>query len=203
MSKEPGALHLELIGERLEAVSFNISAIRLQYPDYARAVEKRHLTRIALRLEELNYKNKVDKALISQDVYDDLMSGIAERARTLDVRPKLDLGLEPDNLVRKVPFLAELSADRIRTITGMLNPYLTIPGEEVITKGETGSGMYFISSGCVLVELENENVHLGSGDIFGEIALLAEVPRTVNVRSLGYCQLLALERRDFIPCLDA
>ena len=153
---------LELIGERLEAVSFNISAIRLQYPDYARAVEKRHLTRIALRLEELNYKNKVDKALISQDVYDDLMSGIAERARTLDVRPKLDLGLEPDNLVRKVPFLAELSADRIRTITGMLNPYLTIPGEEVITKGETGSGMYFISSGCVLVELENENVHLGT-----------------------------------------
>ena len=194
---------LELIRERLEAVSLNVSGIRLQYPDYVRAVEKRHLTRVALRLEEQDYKQLFDKALISEDIYDDLMSGVAERARTLDVRPKLDLGLEPVNLVRKVPFLAELSADRIRTITGMLKPYLTTPGEKVITKGESGTEMYFISSGCLQAELENENVQLGSGDFFGEIALLAEVPRTVNVRSLGFCQLLTLERRDFMPFLDA
>ena len=104
--------------------------------------------------------------------------------------------------MRKVPFLAELSADRIRTITGMLKPHLTMPGEVVITKDENGSEMYFISSGCLQAELENENVQLGSGEFFGEIALLAEVPRTANVRSLGFCQLLTLERRDFMPFLD-
>ena len=194
---------LELIRERLEAVSLNVSSIRMQYPDYVRAVEKRYLTRVALRLEELDYKQLLDKALISEDIYDDLMSGVTARAHALDVRPKLDLGLEPIKLVRKVPFLAELSSDRIRTITGMLKPYLTTPGEEVISKGEYGSEMYFISSGALQAELENENVQLGSGDFFGEIALLAEVPRTVNVRSLGFCQLLTLERHDFLPFLDA
>ena len=194
---------LELTRTRLEAVNLNISCIRLQYPEYARAVEKRRLTRVALRLEELDYKQLVHRALISQDIHDDLMKGVAERARKLDVRPRLDLGLEPDKLVRKVHFLAELSADRIRTITGMLKPYLTMPGEQVITKGETGSEMYFISSGSFLAELEHENVPMGSGEFFGEIALLAEVPRTANVRSLGFCQLLVLERRDFMPFLDA
>ena len=63
--------------------------------------------------------------------------------------------------------------------------------------------MYFISSGALQAELEKGNVQLGSGDFFGEIALLAEVPRTVSVRSLGFCQLLTLERHDFMPFLDA
>ena len=194
---------LALMRERLEAVTLNVAGIRLQYPDYVRAVEKWNMTRIALRLEELDFRELFNKALISQDIHDDLMAGIGARAQALEVRPKLDLGLEPEILVRRVPFLADLSADRIQAITGLLKPYVTIPGEAVIAKGETGSAMYFISSGSVLVELEDQNVQLGSGDIFGEIALLAEVPRTANVRSLGFCQFLMLERRDFIPFLDA
>ena len=203
VGNDAGDKVLELMRQRLDDLSLNISGIRLQYPDYVRAFERRHMTRIALRLEELDYKQLVDKALISQDIYDDLMSGVGARAMSLEVRPKLDLGLEPDKLVRKVPFLAELSQDRIGAITAMLKPYLTIPGEEIVTKGESGSEMYFISSGCLQAELEAENVQLGSGDFFGEIALLAEVPRTVNVRSLGFCQLLTLDRRDFLPFLDA
>ena len=53
------------------------------------------------------------------------------------------------------------------------------------------------------MELADQTIQLGSGDIFGEIALLAEVPRTADVRSLGFCELLMLERRDFIPFLNA
>ena len=63
--------------------------------------------------------------------------------------------------------------------------------------------MYFISSGCLQAELENENEQLGSGGFFGKIALLAEVSHTVNVRSHGFCQLLTLERRNFMQFLDA
>ena len=156
-----------------------------------------------MRLEELNYKALADKALISQDIYDDLMGAVGTRAQALKERPKLDLSLSPDVLVRKVPFLAVLSDDRLKAITAMLKPYVTIPGEAVISKGETGTQMYFISSGCVQVELADQTIQLGSGDIFGEIALLAEVPRTADVCSLGFCELLMLERRDFIPFLNA
>ena len=194
---------INLIQERLDAVNLYVESVRLQYPDYFQAVETRHLTRIALRLEELDYQHLVEKALISQDIYDDLMSGLGTRASDLGAQPKLDLGLEPEILVRKVPFLAELSGDRIHAIAAMLKSRFTLPGEKLITKGEAGTAMYFISSGSVLVELIDQNVQLGSGDIFGEIALLAEGPRTANVRSLGFCQILRLERRDFLPFLNA
>ena len=194
---------MALMRQRLDDVALNVAGIRLQYPDYVREVEKWNLTRIALRLEELDYKALADKALISQDIFDDLMGAVGTRAQALKERPKLDLSLSPDVLVRKVPFLAELSDDRLKAITAMLKPYVTIPGEAVISKGETGTQMYFISSGCVQVELADQSIQLGSGNIFGEIALLAEVPRTADVRSLGFCELLMLERRDFIPFLNA
>jgi CPA1 family monovalent cation:H+ antiporter len=161
------------------------------------------MIRFALRVEQLDYRRLLDKAIISQDIFDDLMAGIGSRTGALTVRPRLDLSIDTDTLVRKVPFLAKLAPDRISVISKMLKPYVTIPSETVITKGETGSEMYFISSGCIQVELEDQNVQLGSGDIFGEIALLAEVPRTANVKSLGFCELLMLDRRDFIPFLNA
>ena len=147
---------MTLMRQRLDDVTLNVAGIRLQYPDYVRAVEKWNLTRIALRLEELDYKELADKALISQDVYDDLMSGMGTRVHALEIRPKLDLRLKPEELVRKVPFLAELSTDRIQAIAAMLKPYVTIPGEAIINKGETGTQMYFISSGGVQVELEGQ-----------------------------------------------
>jgi CPA1 family monovalent cation:H+ antiporter len=194
---------LELMRQRLEAVTLSVASIRLQYPEYVHAVEKWNMIRFALRVEQLDYRRLLDKAIISQDIFDDLMAGIGSRTGALTVRPRLDLSIDTDTLVRKVPFLAQLAPDRISVISKMLKPYVTIPSETVITKGETGSEMYFISSGCLQVELEDQNVQLGSGDIFGEIALLSEVPRTANVKSLGFCELLMLDRRDFIPFLNA
>ncbi len=202
VGKAPGKKVIGLMRERLDAVSLNVAGIRLQYPEYFRAVEIRHLTRIALRLEGLDYGALVEKALISQDIYDDLMSGVGARAHILDVRPKLDLGLDPEILVRKVPFFTDLPSARIRIIAAMLKSSFTLPGEKVIVKGETGSEMYFISSGSVQAEFDDQVVELGSGDFFGEIALLAEVPRTAHIRSMGFCRLLRLERSDFLPFLN-
>ena len=169
VGKAPGKKVIGLMRERLDSVSLNVAGIRLQYPEYFRAVEIRHLTRIALRLEGLDYGALVEKALISQDIYDDLMSGVGARAHTLDVRPKLDLGLDPEILVRQAPFFTDLPSARIRIIAAMLKSSFTLPGEKVIVKGETGSEMYFISSGSVQAEFDDQVVELGSGDFFGEI----------------------------------
>ncbi len=80
---------------------------------------------------------------------------------------------------------------------------LALPGEQVITQGEKGDCMYFISSGAARVQLEPEPVILGSGDFFGEMALLESVPRKVSVISEGFCDLLILATRDFNTLLDA
>jgi CPA1 family monovalent cation:H+ antiporter len=72
-----------------------------------------------------------------------------------------------------------------------------MPGETVIRKGLPGSAMYFIVSGAVDVRLESGPIALKGGDFFGELALLTRQPRTADVVSDGYCQLLVLEARDF------
>ena len=57
--------------------------------------------------------------------------------------------------------------------------------------------MYFIASGAALVLIPGTPVELGSGEFFGELALLTGQPRNADVVSLGYCRLLELRSRDF------
>ena len=127
------------------------------------------------------------------------------RARTdaIDSRPRLDLGLEPEKLVAKVPYFADLDAARIKEIANLLKPQLVLPGERLFSKGDAGDAMYFVSTGAVEVDVQPEPVRLGSGDFFGEIALLKDTPRTADVTALGYCQVLALFVKDFRTLLDA
>jgi CPA1 family monovalent cation:H+ antiporter len=56
--------------------------------------------------------------------------------------------------------------------------------------------MYFISSGAVEVRISSTSVQLGTGDFFGELALLVADRRNADVVALGYCQLLSLAARD-------
>ena len=193
----------ELLEARLMATNQQLEGLRLQYPDYAENLQSRLLERVALRLEAANYGAMAGQAVISHEVYSNLTGALDERKRALDERPTLDLGLEPDKLVGKVPFFADLDEARINEIAALLKPSLVLPGELVVHKGDPGDAMYFISTGAVEVDIPNHPVRLGSGDFFGEIALLKEMPRTADVTALSYCRVLALFARDFNQLLDA
>jgi CPA1 family monovalent cation:H+ antiporter len=54
-----------------------------------------------------------------------------------------------------------------------------------------------ISSGAVEVVLPNGRARLGSGDFFGEMALLSGRRRQADVIALGYCRVLVLNAADF------
>ena len=66
-----------------------------------------------------------------------------------------------------------------------------------VRKGERGNAMFLISSGAVEVVLPNDRVRLGSGDFFGEMALLSRRRRQADVVALGYCRVLVLSGADF------
>lgn len=186
-----------LLTKRLKATQQALDALRLQYPEYAETLQKRHLVRVALRLEEASYHQMLNENIISQEVFNDLVRELDKRNRIMDRQPKLDLGLEPANLVAKVPFFADLGTHRISEIASLLMPQLVVPGERIITKGDPGNAMYFISSGAVEAATKHQPVRLGSGDFFGEIALLTQEPRNANITAISYCQLLVLQLDDF------
>ena len=203
VGEDAAAALTDELGKRAELTDAALDALKLQYPDYFDAVLRCHLGRVAVRLEELSYRQMLSEQMISPEVFDSLGGELAKRTNDLESMPSLDLGLEPEKLVGKVPFFENLDQARIREIAAQLRPRLVLPGEKVVKRGDAGDAMYFISTGAVQVEVGDQPIRLGSGDFFGEIALVRETPRTADVTALGYCQVLALYHRDFAKLMSA
>ena len=191
----------DILTDRIKLTNQALDALKLQYPEYFQTIQRVHLGRTALRLEDQNYEQMYKDQLIGQDIYNSLISDLDVRQNSLENLPQLDLGLDPEHLVSKVPFLSDLEAEKIKDIVSLLKPQLVLPGEKVCKKGDVGDCMYFISTGAVEVTLENQPVRLGSGEFFGEISLVRSIPRIADVSALTYCQVLILYTKDFKPLM--
>ena len=105
--------------------------------------------------------------------------------------------LEMQQLIETFPMFAQVDENSQEELLLLFRPKVASPGERVIRIGDRGDGMYFISSGAVEVQLEDEPVRLQAGSFFGEMALLSGGRRTADVIAVDFCQFLVLERRDF------
>ena len=82
------------------------------------------------------------------------------------------------------------------------------PGELIVEEGRTGNGMYAIISGNVeavkALGTEQERIlnRLGTGEVFGEMALLGEWPRTASVRAVDEVECLGIDRWVFLTQLE-
>lgn len=182
--------------ERREAAVRALDALRLQYPDYADALERRFLRLAALRRERDGYDRLHAEGLIGSEVHRTLLQELISRAAA-DMRPKLDLKLSTGVLIRRVPLFQEFSDAEFDEVSRLMRPGFAIPGQRLITRGERGDAAWFIASGAVEVETGRGNVRLGRGDFFGELALLTGLPRQADVISIGYSDLLVLYATDF------
>jgi CRP-like cAMP-binding protein len=77
------------------------------------------------------------------------------------------------------------------------------PGDDVIRQGEHGDCAYVIVDGEAEVLQQVNGVvrrvqRLKSGECFGEIALLANIPRTATVRCVSPVDLIVLPRDQFM-----
>jgi len=187
----------EVIAARREATIRALDALRLQYPEYAEALDQRFLRQSGFRLALSRFHELHEEGLIGKEVFEDLEREHAAVRATMDELPPLDLGLRAEDLLARFDMFAGLSATELRALARLFRPRLLVPDEVVIRKGERGNAMFLISSGAVEVMLPNQRVRLGSGDFFGEMALLSGKPRGADVVALGYCQALVLYTADF------
>jgi CRP-like cAMP-binding protein len=89
---------------------------------------------------------------------------------------------DPYDFLRGVALFSEVSDKDLRAIAASLRRRAFAPGEHIVSEGEGGVGFFFVESGGVAVTKSGVRVAtLGTGDYFGEIALLAGGDRTATV----------------------
>ena len=109
---------------------------------------------------------------------------------------------EAVELLSRVPMFAPLPAPELERLALAVVDVHVEAGTAVFAQGDGGDRFYVIREGRAEVDIDARRVRtLSSGDFFGEIALVRDVPRTATVRALSPLVLAALERDVFVATL--
>ncbi len=103
--------------------------------------------------------------------------------------------------LRKVPLFAGLSDAGLRRILKLSTLYDAPAGRVLVQPGAAGSGLFVIEEGTVAVEHRGESIELGSGEFFGELALLSDRAHAARVRAKTAVRCLAIDRFAFSKLL--
>jgi monovalent cation:H+ antiporter, CPA1 family len=180
---------------RLNRTTAALDALRRQYPHYAAALEARFLRQSAMRREMGRYDALFQEGLIAPEIYEDLKGGVEDRKR--EARPRFDLGLDTRELIGRLDLFADLTDQQLERVQKLLRPRFVAPRELIVREGDEGDACYFIASGAAEVVFRDRRIPLGSGDLFGEMALLTGMTRQADVVAMTYCRLLVLRKVDF------
>lgn len=79
-----------------------------------------------------------------------------------------------------------------------------VDGEVIVRQGDTASCCMFVvqeGQAEVVFNSKGEEVHLdflGEGDLFGEMAIFDDMPRSATVRAIGYTRVVTIDRKNFL-----
>jgi CRP-like cAMP-binding protein len=109
--------------------------------------------------------------------------------------------------LRELSLFSTLSPRELKTVDGLLHERSFLKDEVIFDQGEEGQALYIIESGKVLICRQGQSAagriaELGSGRLFGELALLDNSPRAAQARAAENCTLAVLFRADFLGLLE-
>jgi MFS family permease len=106
-------------------------------------------------------------------------------------------------LLRAIPIFEPLPLPELERLALALADERVEGGVTVFEEGDPGDRFYVIRAGEAEVSIGGELVRtLHTGQFFGEIALVKDVPRTATIRALTDLELATLERDVFIGTLS-
>ena len=107
-------------------------------------------------------------------------------------------------LLQRVPLFSGLERRELESIAKTLHERTFNAGDTIATEGESGVGFFVIQSGEAKVSVGgNEVRRLGSGDHFGEIALISEGTRTATVTAETELKCYGLTPWEFRPLVQS
>lgn len=107
----------------------------------------------------------------------------------------------------KVPLFASLKERQLKLLAGRMVTRTYDVGQDIVTQGKNGVGLFVIVSGTAdVVRVNSDGTkatvnEFGATDFFGELALLDEEPRTASVVPTKETVCLVLSQWEFIGAL--
>lgn len=100
--------------------------------------------------------------------------------------------------LRRVPLFEGLSKRELELLAQVSEDVELPAGEALCREGQSGQEFFVIVDGEVEVKRRGRRVSTGqSGDFFGEIALVEDMPRTASVIAKTPLRVFVLTARDF------
>jgi CRP/FNR family transcriptional regulator, cyclic AMP receptor protein len=126
---------------------------------------------------------------------------------TIEKRPP-ERARDKPSLLRNHFLFRDLPAPVIDHLGSYMKTRRVPRGATIFSKGDPGTGLLGVLSGAVRVSVasaEGKDIVLNmfhEGEVFGEIALLDGQPRTADATAMSDCELIVIERRDFVTFLQ-
>ncbi len=114
------------------------------------------------------------------------------KARSFTVRPAI-----PENLLRLIRklqknyhFFSDMSEEEISDFLKMCKQETYEEGQNIFSEGDSADHFYLLVSGEIIISIKtNEVARLEAGEVFGEMALLEEIPRTATASAASHSVL--------------
>lgn len=111
-------------------------------------------------------------------------------------------GEKMQDLLKKIPLLSGLNDEQLENIANLIRVRTYKKNTVIVTQGEESSSFYIVVSGRLRVFRDNEDGNevilndFQEGTWFGELALLADTPRSASVITLEQSQLGIISKQD-------
>ena len=103
----------------------------------------------------------------------------------------------------QIELFSELSAKEVKKVASYMTTIDVREGRDLTVQGTVGREFMIIAEGEASVRRNGRLIAtLGPGDFFGELAVIAGVPRTATVTAESKMVVEALNRREFSSLLD-
>lgn len=113
---------------------------------------------------------------------------------------------QPTDVLRDIPLFRSLAPDQLDALASHASERTYGPGAAILRQGQLADSVFFVLSGKVRVtELTEDEAqvelvlgNLGESEIFGEIGVLSDQPRTANVTAIEQTRCLVLPQDEFL-----
>lgn len=106
--------------------------------------------------------------------------------------------------LRQVPLLTDLTDSELQALAADLVPLTFRQHEPILYQGDSGEMLYLVQSGRVRIYVLREEGQeisvklMGPGEVFGELALIDDLPRSANAVAMEDTVVLTLPRSAYL-----